>query len=611
MRKIVIACMITAFFAGCASLGSMIASSGGGGTSERSDSGGGQGSRGTSSQNNGSRVKTARPATAQNEPVKTDAELVAEAIQWGDCPFLYDYTQKEGADKQLVSQANNALKRYTGLDSGTGKYRTNKMEAPVRRVPKELMEQVFVDPETALPGVTSSLIKGVSDQFLKAKILHDWICDNIAYDADLYFTGRITAQDYVSVLKKKKAVCSGYTNVMNQMCELAGIESIGINGYSKGFGYTGKIGRDTDHAWNAVHIGNKWYLVDVTWDAGHLDRRTFIKRYSTEWLFLDSRPFLYSHLPEDEAYQYYAPVLTADDFMREAYISGKFFQYGLTLKTEDPEYTNLIDGGFTFDLGMRNTNVSLSSALRTPEQRNIAGAAWAERKGTTVTFDFDVPDTAEYEGHIFARFNNEENPQERVGIQTFEGDWLPRAEALFNTEDPKNRKITEQELEHFKNSYYKVEDNGAYYFLEDQFDAPRNSAVMKIHKLLELSTGMLENVLDFKIKAASGYPGFGKGVTKYPYTFSTYNQLSNTQLVSPITGILKAGSTETFVISSKDYSSFAIIINKEFNFFTKNNKTGNFELTFTVPTDMQTLEISGATAKNATHWGLVQYTVVP
>jgi hypothetical protein len=181
--------------------------------------------------------------------------------------------------------------------------------------------------------------------------------------------------------------------------------------------------------------------VDVTWDAGPLERRTFIKRYSTEWLFLDSRPFLYSHLPEDEAYQYYAPVLTADDFMREAYIPGNFFQYGLTLKTEDPEYTNLIDGGFTFDLGMRNANVSVSSELRTPEQRDIAGASWMERQGTTVTLDFDVPDTAEYKGHIFARFNNGESPQEKVDIRTFEGDWLPRAEALFNTEDPKNRKI--------------------------------------------------------------------------------------------------------------------------------------------------------------------------
>jgi hypothetical protein len=359
-----------------------------------------------------------------------------------------------------------------------------------------------------------------------------------------------------------------------------------------------------------VHIGNKWYLVDVTWDAGPMDRRTFIKRYSTEWLFLDSRPFLYSHLPEQAEYQYYAPILTAEDFMREAYISGKFFQYGLALKTEDPEYNNLIDGGFTFDLVMRNTNVSLSSKLRTLEQRDIEGASWTDRKGTAVTFDFDVPDTVKYEGHIFARFNNEENPQERIDIRTFEGDWLPRAEALFNTSDPKNRKITEKEWEYFKNSYYKVEDNGYYYFLEDQFDAPRNTAVMKIHKLLELSTDMLENVLDFTVKAAPGYQGFGTDVLKYPYTFSAYNNVSNTQLVSPIKGVLKSGETERFAIATKDFTKAAIIINGEFTQLVKNNRSGNYELDFTIPTGITELALYGS-KDGRQYTGLLRYIVVP
>ncbi|GHV81765.1 hypothetical protein AGMMS49991_03230 [Spirochaetia bacterium] len=564
----------------------------------------------TATNSSAAKVKTPRPASERNAPTKTDAELVADAIKWGDCAFLYKYTQKQDADKALVTQANNAIKQYTVLSTNTSRYRNNKMEAKIRRVPKELMEQVFKDPETALPGVVNSLVYGITDQFLKAKTLHDWICDNIAYDADMYFSGRITAQDYVSVLKKKKAVCSGYTNLMNEMCRIAGIESIGINGYSKGFGYSGRIGKTTDHAWNAVHIGNKWYLVDVTWDAGYLDRKTDIKKYSTEWLFLDSRPFLYSHLPEEDAYQYYAPLLTADDFMREAYIAGSFFQYGLALKTEDPEYNNLIDGGFTFDIALQNSNVSLSSTVRTPRQQAVNSASWSERKAGTVTFDFDVPDTNDYKGHIFARYNNEVRLQDRIDIGTFEGDWLPRTEAFYNTENPRDRKITEQELRLFKDSYFKVADNGAYYFAEDQFDTARNNAVLKIHKLLELSTNYLDNILDFNIKAAPGYGGFGNGVLKYPYTFSTYNQVFNTQLISPKKGVLKAGETETFVFSSKDYGSLAIILDGKFNFFTKDSKTGNFELTFEIPSGIDTLEISGGRDQRSTHWGLVQYDVV-
>jgi hypothetical protein len=180
----------------------------------------------TASPNNGLRVKTARPAAERNAPAKTDAEIVNEAIAYGDCVALYEYVNrgKDKTDAKLVTSANTAIKRYTTLDTGTPKYRTDKMDVKVRRVPKELMDEIFTKPEATLPGVVASLISGVSDQFQKAKILHDWICDNIAYDTDMYFSGRITAQDYVSVLKKKKGVCSGYTNLMNQMCELANIE---------------------------------------------------------------------------------------------------------------------------------------------------------------------------------------------------------------------------------------------------------------------------------------------------------------------------------------------------------------------------------------------------
>jgi len=600
---------VIAVLAGCSSLDFSGGESNGSKTDSQvnNDSRDGNGNQA----NNGSRVTPARPSTARNDPTKTDAELVAEAIRWGDCAFLYGYTQKKDADRQLVTQANSAIKRYTSLDNGLGKYRTGRMEARVRRVPQDLTDKVFTDPETALPAVVASLTNGISDQFLKAKTMHDWICDNIAYDVNMYFSGRITAQDYISVLKKKLAVCSGYTNLFNQMCKLAGMESIGINGYSKGFGYTGKIGKNTDHAWNAINIGNKWYLIDVTWDAGSLDQKAYIKGYSTEWLFLDSRPFLYSHLPEEDAYQYYTPVLTADDFMREAYIAGIFFQYGLSLKTDKPEYNNVIDGPFAFDIGLSNTNTSVLTTLRTPRRQDIDAASWADRKGTVATVEFDVPDTNEYKGHVFARYNNEVRLQNKVGINDFEQDWLPRAEQLFkDTTSPREKRITEVEFNLFKEAYFKVQENNMYYFAEDQFDTARNNAVLKVHQLLELSTNYAANVLTINIKAASSYKGFGKDVLKYPFTFLTYNQVSNTQLVSPVTGTLKAGSSETFVISSKDYSSFAIIINDEWNMFAKNNKTGNFELNFTIPANVQSIQISGGTARNARHWGLVRYNVV-
>ncbi|GHV42859.1 hypothetical protein AGMMS49546_22860 [Spirochaetia bacterium] len=534
------------------------------------------------------------------------AEAINAAISSGDCGALYAYIQKgkDETDPKLVSSATAALRRYTSIDGGTLKYRTGKMDARVRSVGKELTDKIFTDPLAALPDVTAKLVTGVGDQFLKVKVIHDWICDNIAYDAEMYFSGRVRSQDYVSVLKKKAGVCSGYVSVFNAMCALAGIESIGISGYSKGFGYRGVVGGQADHEWNAVKLGGKWYLIDVTWDAGHIDRRTFIKNYSTAWLFLDSRPFLYSHLPEQGQRQFYAPALTAEAFVREAYIAGKFFQYGLSLKTEDPKYNNLIDNEFTFDITLRNANVSLSSELRTPQQDDINSASWEERKGAMVSFNFDVPDTSQYEGHIFARLPNEVNLQDNVYFRTFEDDWIPETEKLFT-----EKKITERELNLFKGAYYKVEDNYAYYFAEDQFDTAKNNAVLKIHKLLGLETNWMDNVFNFNIKAAPGYQGFGTNVQKYPHIFSTYNSVSNTQLIAPVKGVLKAGSTETFVFYSKDYGSIAIILSGKFTFFAKNSKTGNFELTFEIPSGIETLKISGGKDQRSTHWGLIQYDI--
>jgi hypothetical protein len=533
---------------------------------------------------------------------QTDSDMVNQAIGAGDCAALYNYTQKEGADRKLVSSATTALRRYVSADPGVLKYRTNRMDPRIRRVSEELMEKVFADPAANLEAVTAALVSGLSDRLARAKVIHDWICDNVAYDAEMYFDGWIKDQDYVSVLKKKAGVCSGYASVFNEMCRLAGVESIGVSGYSKGFGYRGYIGSGTDHEWNAVKSGGKWYLVDVTWDAGHLDRRTFIKNYSTAYLFLDSRSFLYSHLPAAEKYQFYAPPITPEIFMREAYVPGKFFQYGLSLKSDGPLYNNVLQEYFAFDLGARG-EVDISSELRTPGQRDVEGAAWINRLGSSYTFYYDVPDTADYQGHVFARFRNERRLQERVDIAEFEQRWLPGARGLLEAE-----RITEKELEYFENSYFKVPDNNSYHFIEDQFDTQRNNTVSKIHNLLGLRSGWMESVLYFNMKAAPEYPGYGTLAKKHPNTYALFNEAYSTRIIYPLAGAVKAGSFKTFSISSRDFSRFAIIIGEEFHWF-KKNPSGTFTLELEIPGDIDKVVISAFKSGNSPS-ALVWYDVL-
>jgi hypothetical protein len=64
------------------------------------------------------------------------------------------------------------------------------------------------------------LTEGIADPFLKVKIIHDWMINNIRYDYTAYDTGNITAQSAGATLKYGKAVCSGYASLFKIMYEM-------------------------------------------------------------------------------------------------------------------------------------------------------------------------------------------------------------------------------------------------------------------------------------------------------------------------------------------------------------------------------------------------------
>jgi hypothetical protein len=97
----------------------------------------------------------------------------------------------------------------------------------------------------------------------------------------------------------------------------------------------------------------------------------------------------------------------------------------------------------------------------------------------------------------------------------------------------------------------------------------------------------------------------------YPYVFTRYNELTATRLIAPITGTLRPGTSQTFVISSSDYPEFSIIVDKEWHYFTKNETTGNFEFSFTIPAHIDVIDIYGVTVTGSQRngIGLIRYKV--
>ncbi|MBR1912293.1 MAG: hypothetical protein IJ828_08065 [Treponema sp.] len=523
----------------------------------------------------------------------SDAEKFEKAIQWGDCAWLYSYTRRTDADKALVAKAKSAIATYNTAGN-VASFRTGKMSAQVRKVPKDVQEGVFKKPSEYLPSVVSALVGKGGSSLGNVKILHDWICDNISYDADMLFSGKISGQDWESVLKKKKAVCSGYTNLMNEMCRLAGIESIGISGWSKGFGYKGYLDDYTDHAWNAVHVGGRWYQLDCTWDAGIVEYKKFVKKYSTSWLFASPRVFLYSHLSEKDDLQYYAPVLTKEQFVKEPYVEPDFFDFGFAFKDPMPDYTTILTGACEYQLSLFGTGKAvMAQLLPVGGTAYLPQSVWVNRSGNTVSLGLDVPDKTKYTVCVFAYNTAETKWPFYFGISEFEGNLLPRAEALFA-----EKKVSEKELEHFKDSFYKEKDNGRYYLAEDQFAMERNNATDKIMHLLEMDPHRSNPILKFDIVSDGRYEGYGKNVVKYPLTYSAYNSATSTRLVSPLVSTLVAGNAIRFEIESSDYTALAIFdgVSQRGDLIpmTRDAKTKSFVLEYVVPEDSEQIVVYGS-----------------
>ena len=324
----------------------------------------------------------------------------------------------------------------------------------------------------------------------------------------------------------------------------------------------------------------------------------FGKKYSTSWLFASPRVFLYSHLSEKDDLQYYAPVLTKEQFVKEPYVEPDFFDFGFAFKDPMPDYTTVISGPAEYQLSIAGSGKAVAAKLFPLHGGdNIPHSIWIDRSRDTIKMNLDVPDRNEYRVCIYAYNIDETKWPTSFGIDEFEYDILSRLKGFFF-----ERKITETERGLFIHSYYKVQENNCYYFFEDQFDTERNNAVDKILRLLRMETDRIKPILCFNLVSNALYPGYGKGIAKYPEAFPSYAEFSSTRLISPLAGLLKTGGKIRFEIDSDDFTAMAIVDGVSEDsaialgnivLMTRDTKTKYFVLEYLVPTASDRILIYG------------------
>lgn len=158
------------------------------------------------------------------------------------------------------------------------------------------------------------------DLTIRARALHDWLVTRLRYVAD----GQ--EQSVAEVLRRRTASCEGYARAFQALGRAAGLEVVRIVGLARD-----AVGAPRAHAWNAVRLGGRWRLVDVTFDdpqvAGALGGDD---GFRTDYFLITPEIALLDHLPDQPHWLLGQPALTRAQFLAQGPERASSRRLGIT-----------------------------------------------------------------------------------------------------------------------------------------------------------------------------------------------------------------------------------------------------------------------------------------
>lgn len=200
--------------------------------------------------------------------------------------------------------------------------------------------------ESSIAALAQYVTRSEDNKFQRVKALHDWVAAHVRYDVPLLRAIErgerpdFSSQQAENVFRGRIGVCAGYANLMKALGEAANIEIEVVTGHTRQS--VGGVG----HAWNAVKIEERWYLMDATWNAGHVEGDSFTPEYSTDFFLTPAGAFGRNHFPENPDWQLLAEPISRAEFMRLPNLRPSFFERGLALQSPNRSQVT-VEGSFS------------------------------------------------------------------------------------------------------------------------------------------------------------------------------------------------------------------------------------------------------------------------
>ena len=124
-----------------------------------------------------------------------------------------------------------------------------------------------------------------------------------------------------------KTVCEGYARLYRHFANNINLIVENITGFAKGFGYNPtKLNEklDANHAYNAVKLKNKWYLIDSTWGAGYILKDHFVKEYEPFYFCIKPEFIINTHYPLNENWQLLERPIKFEQFKSNIKLNKNF-----------------------------------------------------------------------------------------------------------------------------------------------------------------------------------------------------------------------------------------------------------------------------------------------
>ncbi|MFT3911251.1 MAG: transglutaminase domain-containing protein [Ferruginibacter sp.] len=183
--------------------------------------------------------------------------------------------------------------------------------------------------------IADTITRKFSDKKEKARAIFYWIANNIALNPKAIKSNDNKNNEPENVIQLRKTTALGFATLVQEMCSLANIRCLVVDGYIKSSAMDiGEKADDINHSWNVVQLGqspDKWYYIDAARASGYLDGKmsVFTKQFTSEYFFADKKLFNLDHYPDNKGWYLGDDQKSLKEFYALPVIGYMAYSFGL------------------------------------------------------------------------------------------------------------------------------------------------------------------------------------------------------------------------------------------------------------------------------------------